>query len=98
MGTAWLGALARGDADLRSRCQLFAQEAPVWELLDTPGQAPTKYELDDHGALAMLNDAIEEARASGLPWEGEIALVPSDELVELVRRSQELASASGADS
>ena len=30
----------------------------------------------------------------GLPWEGEIELTPSPELVELVRLSQKLASAS----
>lgn len=88
------GALARNDGDLRSRCQLFATQAPVWELLDRPGETPKQFECDSETSLALLGEAIAEARAMGLPWEGEIALTPSPELVELVRRSQELASAS----
>lgn len=87
--------LARHDADLRSRCQLIAQQAPVWELLDKPGETPMRYELDADSAMALLGQAIEEAKVAGLPWEGEIELIPHGELVELVRRSQELASAQG---
>ena len=34
------GTLARSDLDLRSRCQLFAEHAPVWALLDRPGETP----------------------------------------------------------
>ena len=90
------GTLARSDADLRSRCQLFAEQAPTWALLDRPGEAPREFELDSESALHLLNQAIAGARDAGLPWEGEIELTPSPELVELVRRSQELASASGA--
>ena len=90
------GTLARSDADLRSRCQLFAEQAPTWALLDRPGEAPREFELDSDSALHLLNQAIAAARDAGLPWEGEVELTPSPELVELVRRSQELASASGA--
>lgn len=89
--------LAQGDGDLRSRCQLFPQQAPVWTLLDRPGEEPADYELNAENALTLLNEAIAEAQAAGLPWEGEIPLTPSDELVELVRRSQELASETGAE-
>ena len=88
------GTLARNSGDLRSRCQLFAVQAPVWELLDRPGETPKQFECDSATALAILGKAITEARERGLPWEGEITLTPSPELVELVRRSQELASAS----
>ena len=88
------GAMSRTDGDLRSRCHLFAQETPVWELLDEPGQTPIQYELSGATAIELLNDAIQMARDAGLPWEGEIELTPSDELVELVRRSQELATTS----
>ena len=92
------GSLARNDGDLRSRCQLFAVQAPVWELLDRPGETPKQFECDSETALSILREAITEARELGLPWEGEIALTPSPELVELVRRSQELASASPEES
>lgn len=86
--------LVRGDCDLRSRCQLFPQQQPVWELLNTPGETPIQFSLPPDLAVELLNTAVDEAKSLNLPWEGEIELKPSDELVELVRRSQELASAS----
>ena len=88
------GALARVDTDLRSRCQLFAVQMPMWELLDRPGEPSREFELGAEDALKLLQAAIAEAKNSGLPWEGEIVLAPSPDLVELVRRSQELASTS----
>ena len=89
--------LARGDGDLRSRCHLFPLQQPVWELLDRPGADPASYELTPESAITLLNEAVSEAKGAGLPWEGEIELNPSEELLELVRRSQELA-ASKSDS
>ena len=91
------GTLARNDVDLRSRCQLFAQTKPTWELLDRPTEPPKAFDLDQDAALRLLADAIEEAKKAGLPWEDEIELTPSAELVELVRRSQKLASQGGAE-
>ena len=91
------GTLARVDTDLRSRCQLFAEREPIWELLDRPGETPRVFELGPKDALNLLVEGIASARNAGLPWEGEIELTPSPDLVELVRRSQELASASGAE-
>ena len=88
--------LARSDVDLRSRCHLFAEQKPIWALLDRPGEAPKEFELDADSALDLLKQAITAAKGAGLPWEGEVELTPSPDLVELVRRSQELASASGA--
>ncbi len=91
------GTLARVDTDLRSRCQLFAESVLLWELLVRPGEAPQEFELGPEEALKLLEEAIVKAKDLGLPWEGEIELTPSPDLVELVRRSQELASAPGAD-
>ncbi len=91
------GSLARVDTDLRSRCQLFAEQESVWQLLDRPGATPQEFDLDPEAALQLLDQAISEAKDAGLPWEGEIEMVPSPDLVELVRRSQELASASDGD-
>lgn len=87
------GTLARNDGDLRSRCQLFPSEVSAWELLDRPGEEPGRFECDSDTALSVLREAVSEAREAGLPWEGEIELTPSPDLVGLVRRSQELASA-----
>ena len=91
MGLA-AGTLARVDTDLRSRCQLFAERESAWEFLDRPGAAPAKFALDPDASLQLLKEAAAAAKSAGLPWEGEIELTPSPELVGLVRRSQELAS------
>ena len=92
------GTFARGDVDLRSRCQLFPEGEPVWHLLDRPGRAPEEFELDADAGVALLCEAIREAKRSGLPWlEEPIELTPSPDLVELVRKSQELASESGTE-
>ena len=91
------GTLARSDGDLRSRCHLFAESEPAWELVDRPGTPPTEFALSPDAALKLLADAIDEAGRAGLPWEDRIELTPSPELVQLVRRSQELASQGGAE-
>ena len=91
------GTLARNDADLRSRCQLFAETAPIWELLDRPGEPPRAFDLDGDAALRLLAESVEGARKAGLPWEDRIELTPTEDLVELVRRSQELASQEGPE-
>lgn len=85
-------------ADLRSRCQLVPTQAFMWELLDRPGQKPQRFELTGDEAIALCNEAIEAAKAAKLPWEGEIPLQPSSELIELVSRSQTLAAAEGGES
>lgn len=91
-------ALTRDEsADLRSRCHLIATSVPEWDLIDRPGQAPKRFQLAGDEALKLLGEAIEAAKKAGLPWEGEIALTPHEDLVELVRRSQELAAAVAGD-
>ena len=67
----------------------------MWELLDRPGESPQEFKLGPEDALKLLEEATAEAKDAGLPWEEEIKLTPSPDLIELVRRSQELASASG---
>lgn len=91
-------ALTRDEsADLRSRCHLVAASAPEWELIDRPGQEWTRFKLSGDAAIALLNEAIEAAKTSGLPWDGEIELQPADDLVELVRRSQQLAASAAGE-
>lgn len=71
----------------------------VWELLAVPGQAPAGYTLDREAALKLMKDAVTAAKKAGLPWETDpVVLTPSKQLVELVRKSQELAvSEAGED-
>ena len=85
--------LAREEgADLRSRCLLFPMEEFVWHLLDRPGQTEKPFGLDGAGAVELFKTALAEAKAMGLPWEDEICLKPSAELLTLVAKSQELAT------
>lgn len=76
--------------DLRSRCFLFPEHRHAWEILARPGEECDEFEVTSEQALVVLKAAIEEAKAVGLPWhEGEIVLQASENLGELVKRSQE---------
>ncbi|MGC4033501.1 MAG: type I-U CRISPR-associated protein Cas7 [Tepidisphaeraceae bacterium] len=78
--------------DLRSRCVLFPEGPMEWELLATPGATPVRYTLDAAAAVKLLSDAAAAVKKAGLPWDTEpVVLTPSKQLVELVRKSQELA-------
>jgi len=81
--------------DLRSRCQLFPTDQGAWELLDEPGAESKTFSLSPDNAVQLLNDAVAAARDLKLPWDGEVVLTPSAELVELVFSRQKLAAASG---
>ncbi len=84
--------------DLRSRCLLWPTEPPIWEVLDTPGTEPKKFALTGATGIKLLNDAVEYAETLGLTWRKEpLVLTPSDQLVQLVKKSQELAAAQGAE-
>ena len=92
------GAFARVDVDLRSRCHLLPESDSVWELVDRPGKAPEVFEIDPAEGIELLRHAIAQAKKSGLPWIDEpIKLTPSPDLVELVRKSQELTIESGVE-
>jgi CRISPR-associated protein Csb1 len=57
-----------------------------------------KFELDAHAAIGLLNEAIQSAKAAGLPWRDEpLVLKPARKLVDLVRKSQDLAVKSSDD-
>jgi len=84
--------------DLRSRCLLWPTDPLKWELLSRPGQAAIEFELDGEAAIRLLNEAVVQAEKVGLTWMKEpLQLRPAKKLVELVRRSQELAVFSGGD-
>ncbi|MGH8524835.1 MAG: type I-G CRISPR-associated RAMP protein Csb1/Cas7g, partial [Gammaproteobacteria bacterium] len=81
---------------LRSRSLLWPDSPMVWDLLERPGTTPRKLVLTGEQAIALLNDAIEAARQSGLTWyEEPVALKPSAELLKLVRLSQVQATKEG---
>jgi CRISPR-associated protein Csb1 len=81
---------------LRSRCSLRPVATRVWEMLDQPGAEPNTYTIDGAAAIELLNAAIGAAQSAGLTWmEEKLVLKPAPELVELVRRSQEVTAAEG---
>lgn len=82
--------------DLRSRCQLVAETPSNWELIDRPGEKPQEFVLEPEQAISLYKEAVTAARVVGLPWlDEELKLIPSPQLVALVRRSQELAASLG---
>lgn len=84
--------------DLRSRCLLWPTETPSWELLGKAGDSPETFELTADNAVELLNKAVAAAKEKKLPWRSEpLVLKPAKKLVDLVRKSQELAVKSGAD-
>jgi len=89
---------AEAGLDLRSRCLLWPTEPLKWELLGQPGQMEKDIVLTAEQAVALLNDAIAKATAMGLPWRtSPLQLRPSDELVKLVVKSQQLAQQQGGE-
>lgn len=88
---------AESGFDLRSRCLLWPDQAIAWEVLEKPGQSPTRFSLDSDSAIELFNSAVANAKRSKLPWHVEpIVLKPSAQFAKLLQRSQELA-ATGPD-
>lgn len=84
---------------LRSRCLLWPEKRHEWELLDKPGQEPQRFSLDRSSAIRLVQEAAAASKSAGLDWrEKPLTLKPSKKLVDLVRKSQELAvGEKGAD-
>jgi CRISPR-associated protein Csb1 len=89
---------AEAGLDLRSRCLLWPINPLSWELLGKPGVKEEGITLEADDAIKLLKDAIDAAKAIGLPWrEQPLQLVPSDGLVKLVAKSQHLAQLQGGE-
>jgi CRISPR-associated protein Csb1 len=77
--------------DLRSRCVLVPAQEPSFEFVPAMGGAPTRFSCGIAEASSVFAAAVTAARDAGLPWrDEEIVLTPSERLVELVRRSEEV--------
>jgi len=82
--------------DLRSRCLLYPDADLTWTLLDR--KAGGDFTLPADEAIELFNEAVEAARKAGLPWREEpVVLKPSEQLVKLVVKSQQLAIRQGGD-
>ena len=87
-----LVALAEQDASgyaLRSRCDLVCDGSAPLELVRPDGSTET-VDLDRKEALALYKDAYVRAESVGFRFES-IVLKPQEKLVDIVRRSRELA-------
>ena len=98
MGLCAAALAAEKGFDLRSRCLLWPVGSMAWELLGQPGQAPASLTLEADAAIEVLSQAVTAADKLGLSWRKEpLVLKPAPQLVELVKRSQELSAASGGE-
>lgn len=89
---------AEAGTSLRSRCSLWPEADRDWALLDKPGVDPRTFRVSGEQATALLNEAVKAAKGAGLDWmEKKLTLTPSDELVKLVKQSQELAAKEKGD-
>lgn len=80
--------------DLRSRCVLVPAGPLSFDLVHRDGTAEAHI-VSRAEALDLLGAAIAAVREAGLSWEtNELLLTPADRLVELIRRSHELAKES----
>ena len=96
-----LAALAEQDTAgyaLRSRCDLVCDGPAPWELVRADGQSEV-VDLDHEQVWALYHEAYTHAESKGFQFES-IALNPQEKLVDIVRRSRELAleGAGGEDS
>ncbi len=81
---------------LPSRDLLWPAEALGWQFLTRPGQDGGPLKLTSDAAIALLKEAIDAATKLDLPWRTDpLKLRPSDDLVKLVVKCQNLAIQSG---
>jgi CRISPR-associated protein Csb1 len=76
---------------LRSRCDLVCDGRGPFELVHADGSVE-RFDLDREAARALLAASFEAARKAGFTFPARpIHLSPQEKLIEIVRRSQELA-------
>ncbi len=93
LGLAAIATLRDEGFDLRSRCA-FVPEGPLQlEVVDRDGRVSEPYSLSSDDAAALLARAAKEAEAVGMGWSADpIDLLPAPKLVELIRKSREVAA------
>ncbi len=92
---AALGLLAISEQDehgyaLRSRCDLVCEGRAPLELVHPDGTTEN-VSLDASEVRALYADVFEAGKKAGFQFTGALQLTPQDKLVEIVRKSQELA-------
>ena len=81
------------DHDLRSRCLLIPEHAPLLELVGRDGSAPESVSIDRDTVAHIVTQAAEASAERDLGWEtADIKLQPAPKLLELLRRSREVSA------
>lgn len=84
--------------DLRSRCAFIPEGPLVFEVVGRDGEIAGAYGLGPEEAATLLSAAVSEAGAVGMGWGADpLDLRPAPKLVELIRRSREVAATTDAD-
>ncbi|MGI8843807.1 MAG: type I-G CRISPR-associated RAMP protein Csb1/Cas7g [Gemmatimonadaceae bacterium] len=86
--------------DLRSRCAFVPDPAGplAFHVLDRDGTSNGPFALAPDDAEQLVKRASEAAEAAGMGWDREpIDLVPAPKLVELIRKSRDVAAQRPAD-
>ena len=94
LGVAAIAYQYETDFDLRSRCLLLPTHSPRIELLSRDGSPGELVDVDREAAARILSDAATFAAELNIGWETDeekIRLVPAPKLIELIRRSREVA-------
>lgn len=87
LGIAAISFLDEDGFDLRSRCLLDGKPG-TFEFVGRGETNP--FHVDSEQAVAILNEAVVEARGLGLPWPEEpVTLRPSADLIRLVLESRQ---------
>ena len=93
LGAAAIAYQHEADFDLRSRCLLVPTHLPRIELLTRDGSAGEMVDMDREAAATILEQAVQHARDTGIPWvTEEIRLEPAPKLLELIARSRKVAA------
>ena len=98
LGVAAIAYGYEADHDLRSRCLLIPEHAPKLEMVGRGGDSPVLVDVDRALASRLLSEASARSALAGIAWEdGEIALRPAPKLIDLLRRSREVAAREPAE-
>lgn len=87
-------AFQRGEGyDLRSRCALVPEEPLEFEVVGRDGSPAGRFSLATEAAERLLEAAAKAADEVDMGWSSEpIDLVPAPKLVELIRKSRQVAA------
>ena len=93
LGVASIAYQHEMDYDLRSRCLLIPDHSPHIELVGRDGSPAEVVKIGRSTARTMLDHAAAYAAERGIGWvTDEVRLVPAPKLIDLIKRSRDVAA------